>query len=476
MSERTEGLKASALGIWTVAALGSVMMAPALGIYANLGLVSAASGKIAPAVFLAALLLTLPTALSYALIAREVPSAGSAYTWLCKAVNPFVGTWMGLLLVATYLFLVILQPILFGVFFNELLAFLFHIQTGYGTWMVGVLISTLIVALLAYPGIEIAANTSLMLTVFESAVVLALSCTIFDLLFSQGRLNFTPFNPAECLHGSHGFSGALVFGLLSFVGLGVITTAAEETHSPRSVIPRAMMLACVIVGIFWALTSWGFSLALPPDAWAQYVNKGVNPAAVVARQYWRGGSILVIVTAITAVLGVYLASVVGYARVAYAMGRDGTLPTFLGKLHPKHRVPWNAQHLAFLVTLAVTAIWGRWVGTYVSYDWWGSTVVFFAMISNIFVCVGCLVFFYRFRRKSFSWLGHGLVPVLGMLASILPLYYSFGPSLWNLGWKKGQSIVLFSVLVVVSSAVYTISLKYTKPEVLQRATEETHGA
>ena len=469
MSESTKGLRASALGIWGVAALGSVMMAPALGIYANLGMVSAASGKIAPVVFLAALLLTLPTAISYALIAREIPSAGSAYTWLSEAVNPFVGTWMGLLLAATYLFCVILQPILFGLFSNELLASLFKIQTGYGTWMAGVLISTLIIALLAYPGIEIAAKSSLMLALFEAAVVLALSCTILEILFSHGRLNFTPFNPAECLHGSRGFSGALVFGFLSFVGFGVIATAAEETHSARSVIPVAMLLSCVILGIFWAFTSWGFSLALPPEAWGQYVDKGVNPVAVVARQYWHGGSILVIITAITAVLGVYLASVVGYARVAYAMGRDGTLPAFLGKLHPKHRIPWNAQHLAFLITLTVTAIWGRWVGTYLSYDWWGSAVVFFSMVSNIFVCIGCLVFFYRFRRNSFNWLGHGVVPVLGMLASMLPLYYSFGPNLWNLGWKKGQSIVLFSVLVVVSSAVYTVVLKHTKPEVLQRA-------
>ena len=89
-------------------------MAPVLGIYANLPLVSAGSGKAAPAVFLIALILTLPTAISYALIAREVPSAGSAYTWLSEAVNARVGLWTGLLLLATYFFAVVLQPILFG--------------------------------------------------------------------------------------------------------------------------------------------------------------------------------------------------------------------------------------------------------------------------------------------------------------------------------------------------------------------------
>src|SRR5215469_753125 len=166
MAETT--LKASSLGVISVAALGSVMMAPALGIYANLGLISASSGIAAPAVFLISLLCTLPTAVSYALIAREIPSAGSAYTWLSDAVNPWVGTWMGVLLIATYLFCVILQPILFGLFFSDLLSSLLHFQAGYGTWLVGVVVSTAIVASFAYPGVEIAAKTSLIMTIFEA--------------------------------------------------------------------------------------------------------------------------------------------------------------------------------------------------------------------------------------------------------------------------------------------------------------------
>jgi putrescine importer len=131
------GLKADAIGALGVAALGTVMMAPALGIYANLGLISADSGEVAPAVFLLALACTLPTAVCYALIAREIPSAGSAYSWLSESINPFVGTWVGLLLVATYFFASILQPMLFGLFFNELLASLLSrpaMEHGCSAW------------------------------------------------------------------------------------------------------------------------------------------------------------------------------------------------------------------------------------------------------------------------------------------------------------------------------------------------------
>ena len=420
-------------------------------------------------VFLAALLLTLPSAASYALTSREIPSAGSAYTWLSESINPFVGTWMGLLLIATYFIAVILQPILFGVFFNELLAIFFPSAVGYGTWMAGVLLSTAVVALLAYPGIELSAKGSMAVTVLGLAVVLGLTGTILVSAWGSGTLRLAPFNPLHSLGGAPGFFNGLVFALLSFVGFSVITTAAEETHSPRSVIPRVVVWTCIILGLLWAFSAWGFSLALPARAWGQYVSKGANPVVVLANQFWGRGSVVVTLTALAAVLGVYLASAVGYARVAYAMGRDGTLPAFFARLHPKCQTPWNAQHLVFGVTLVVAAVWGRWLGLFVSYEWWGASLVFFAMISSAVVNVGCAVFFFRFRRPAFSWWWHGVLPAIGLGSSFLPLYYCFGPDLWHAGWAKGQSIIVFSVGLVLVTALYTIGLSWFKPEVLQRS-------
>ena len=466
-SKTRDRLKAGALGSFGVAALGAVMMAPALGIYANLGLISAASGKVGPLVFLLSLACTLPTAVSYALIAREIPSAGSAYTWLSEAISPFVGFWVGILLLQTYLFCVVLQPIVFGVFFNDLLASLFHVQVGFGTTMLGVVVSSIGVASLTYPGIQISARASLAVAVVEVLVVLALSCTIFIVVAAHGQLELTPFLPSHSLHGSRGLFQGLVFGLLSFVGFGVITTAAEETQSPRSVIPRVVVIACVFLGIYWALTAWSFCAAFPAEAWAKYVSDGTNPVAVMARQYWRGGSIAVTLTAITAALGVYLASVVGYSRIAFAMGRDGTLPGFFGRLHPKYKVPWAAQHIVFLLALGVAAVWCRWLGVYVAYDWWGTVLVFFAMVSNIFVNIGCVVFFYRFRRELFSGFWHLLLPILGTATSLLPLYYSFGPNLWRQGWERGQSIILFSLLMISVATVYSVVWAALRPEALE---------
>jgi amino acid transporter len=466
-------LRAGAMGTLGVAALGAVMMAPALGIYANLGLIGAEGGRAAPSIFLLALLCTLPTAVSYALISREIPSAGSAYTWLSDSLTPEVGMCIGSLVGAMYFFAVILQPILFGLFFNDLLSSVFNLPTGYGTWLAGVLFSTLIVALLAYPGVQISAKGSIVLMICELTVVLLLAGTIFVALLGRGHIDFSPFNPMRALNGRRGLFAGLVFALLTFVGFGVITTAAEETHSPRETIPRVVLLACILLGLFWALTAWPFSLALPDGAWAAQVAQGINPVAVAARQYWNSASVIVTLTALSAVLGVYLASIVGYSRIVYAMGRDGTLPAWFAQLHPKYQVPWNAQHVVLGVTVLADAVWARWLGIYLSYDWWGTTVVFFAMISNIFVNVGCAVYFFRYKRQAFHWMWHAVIPLLGVATSILPLYYSFGPDLWQAGWKKGQSVIVFCLLVTVTSVLYTAGLRRWQPDALRRGAAST---
>ena len=52
-----------------------------------------------------------------------------------------------------------------------------------------------------------------------------------------------------------------------------------------------MVISCVFLGVYWALTSWSLCLAFPAEAWETYVVKGTNPVAVMARQYWRGGQL-----------------------------------------------------------------------------------------------------------------------------------------------------------------------------------------
>jgi amino acid transporter len=56
---------------------------------------------LAALVFLAALIITLPTVLSYASLSRHAPSAGAAAAWLWTTVNPTTGLVAGVVLQST---------------------------------------------------------------------------------------------------------------------------------------------------------------------------------------------------------------------------------------------------------------------------------------------------------------------------------------------------------------------------------------
>jgi len=87
-------LKRNVLGLVGVATMGAVIMSPSLGLYFNWAPMSITAGKIAPLIFLVALLISLPTAVSYAMVSKELPAAGQAYTWLWRALRPSAGIWL----------------------------------------------------------------------------------------------------------------------------------------------------------------------------------------------------------------------------------------------------------------------------------------------------------------------------------------------------------------------------------------------
>src|ERR1700730_915793 len=84
-------LKSGQISPLGLGALAIGVMSPALGLFALWGPMEAAAGPISPLVFLGAASLALPTAISYAVLNREAPSAGAASTWLWRAVSPPVG-------------------------------------------------------------------------------------------------------------------------------------------------------------------------------------------------------------------------------------------------------------------------------------------------------------------------------------------------------------------------------------------------
>jgi amino acid transporter len=456
------GLKSGAMGLFGAVSLGAVMMSPALGIYGNFGPMTLTAGKTAPLVFLLALFATLPTAICYAMISREIPSSGSVYTWLWEAVSPAMGVWIGCILTVFFIIVVFLQPLLFGLFFNDLCKLL-GIAPGWASFAAGIVFSTGLVAALTYRGVNVSEKASLADLVIQMVIVAALAVTILVVLGLKGKLDFTPFQLSSSPQGYSGIALALIFGMLSFTGFGVISNVAEETRNPRKTIPVAIVLACVVVGLYWVVVSWAYVIALPAEQVIACVKQDVIPVVPIARTYWGFGDVLIILTGMIAALGVYIATIVGASRVLYAMGRDGAVSLLFGRLHEKYQTPWPALHLTFILTLLFVLLPTFFMGIYESYIWWGKAVVFFALFIYLFVSIANPVFYWRFRRKQFSLLWNGIIAIISFIINFYLLYKAFFVECWNSGWAMGRSVIVFAVIMLLAALCYTLWLKKRTP-------------
>ena len=192
-SNSTTTLKRGAVGLVGAATIGAIMMSPALGLYGNWGPLAQDVGQIGPLIFALGLLIALPTAISYAVIARVMPSSGSAYTWLWRSLTPSAGIFIGFIMIGYYVVAVILQPYLFGLYFNELFNYVgITGMSQYVSGVIGVLIVTAIGAFFVYRGIQVSVRGTVVLIAIESVVAGALALTVILTKASQGNLSFAP--------------------------------------------------------------------------------------------------------------------------------------------------------------------------------------------------------------------------------------------------------------------------------------------
>lgn len=465
-STRTQeqpGLRINALGLLGAGTIGAIMLSPALGIYGNFAAMESTAGVVTSLVFLIGMIIALPTAVSYAMVAKELPAAGSAYTWLWRATRPGIGVWVGWLMAAYYIVVLFLQPIIFGLFFNELVRYLGFTPSNW-TYALGVILCTAVVIPAVYRDINLSARTALGFMIFEMVTITALTVTIFVVRGSQGHFTAAPFNPGSATGGFNAVFQAVLFGILAFTGFDVVSTVAEETKTPRSLIPIATVASLLIVGGFWIVCSWAFSIAVPVSQVSQLASQGVTPITPIASIFWHRWDVIVTITGMTAATGTYLGGAVTIGRVLFAMGRDGTMPQALGHLNPKWQTPWNALHVAFGLVAAVCIVVAAIAGPYNVWIWCGEATVFFAVLTYLFVNVGNFMFYRRFRREVFNWVLNGLVPAVGVVVLIYVLYKSFFTSLWGAGFALGQSVVIFSVCWSIVGAGYAFYLSQSRPE------------
>ena len=108
-------LKKNTISPLGLAALAIGITSPAMGLFALWGTMEAATGPVTPLIFLSAMLVTLPTGISYAVLNSRFPSAGAASTWLWRSMSPLAGFLAGLMMSTYFLMATMSVPVMFAI-------------------------------------------------------------------------------------------------------------------------------------------------------------------------------------------------------------------------------------------------------------------------------------------------------------------------------------------------------------------------
>src|SRR5438445_7556223 len=359
-SVETARLERNAVGLAPTLFQSITHMAPAAAVAFSIIVGAQYAGGSLPLAVLFALVACLLVAISIGQLARHLPSAGGLYTYSARGLHPTAGFFVawGFMLAEP-----LVAPLLYLIFGNVIGVFLTnHFNTPTSLWAPFSAAAGLGVWFLVYRGVRISTEAGVAMGAFELVVFLALAITLIVAAGSHNPLSVCSPNPDNAHVLGSVFAG-MVYTVLAFIGFEASVPLAEETKDPRRTLPRAVILSCVLIGLFYLVCYYGAMVYFGPTVAADPTNgffafNGGAPADGLASKVWGPLSILVLLAIINRAFANSHAGANAATRVGYALGRVGILPRALAQVRPRYKTPYIAVHVQGALGIAVALILG----------------------------------------------------------------------------------------------------------------------
>lgn len=287
-------------------------------------------------------------AMCYAEFASALPVAGSAYSYGNVVFGEFFGWLLGWALVLEYMLAVASVSTGWAAYFNSFIESfglkIPHALSGpfdpaHGTYIniVAVVIVLLITVMLSR-GLQSSVRVNNIAVVIKVAIILIF--IVAGLFFIKPK-NYHPFLP---YHVSGVIHGATI-GFFAYLGFDCVSSSAAEVKNPKRNMPLG------IIGTLGIVTLLYMGVAIVLTGMVKYTRLDVaNPvsyALQLVHQNW-----LAELLSIGALIGMFtmmVAMIYSSSRLIYAIGRDGLLPAFLGKLDKKSHSPQVALWIVAVI-------------------------------------------------------------------------------------------------------------------------------
>jgi len=495
VSQRTDvsQLRKGAIGLAGVLFLTVTGSAPISAMLFNTPIaVGFGTGLGTPAAFLFATIVLTIFSVGYVAMARKVTTAGGFYSYISHGLGREIGLGSGFAAVVAYS---VFEASLCGGFAFFLQAKLSQIGQatglswlGYIQWPWLALLMVVLISLVTYFDIRLTAR---ILGVFLIGEILFL--LIFDaFMFARGATTSTALmvdaiNPIKAFQGfpASGQLAAgipaigLFFAFWSWVGFEMAPNYGEESRNPKRIVPRAMYISVIGLGIFYIITSWapfaGYHTLT--DAIGQAQNNAALYYLGPAQQYIGLGvdqalSILIITGSFACGMAFHNTA----CRYFYSLGREKVLPAALGRTHPR----WKSPHVASItqsviagVIVVLFAIFGgrdnpnqqAYLELYGLMAVMGVIVI---LAIQALVSVAILVYFWRHHGSEVHWWSTVLAPVISFIGQAVVLFLL----IQNFGFIAGtfrlaNYLVPLDVLIFALGIGLAFYIKNRQPEKYQ---------
>jgi amino acid transporter len=397
-----------------------------VGIFTLPAAVALQAGAAAPAAYLFTALIMAAITICFAEASSRVPTSGGAYGTVQAAFGPAAGFVVGVLFLVT------------DVLASGGIAAALADMAGSRVLVLGGGVGrvvTLFGLYAALAGINLIGveRTARLLTV--GSVIKLLPLVLFLLLGLCSLGVPAPAGPAPPQVTFAGFGRGLLLTVFAFQGMEIALGASGEVRDPNRTLPRALFLSMLFVLILYLGTQLSAQHLLGSG-----LAVSAAPLADAARQYGPLPQAILLAGGALSMLCYMASDILGTSRMLFAMGRDGTMPRFIGRVHKLRQVPVNAV-LTYVAAGFIVAVTGSFLELVVLS---GLTTVFIYMLN----CGAALVL----RRRNVAMAGVPLdfpalpaaavIGLLGMLAMLAAA-----------NW---QELAGLSGVAVVSLAVYYV--------------------
>ena len=154
------------------------------------------------------------------------------------------------------------------------------------------------------------------------------------------------------------------------------------------------------------------------------------------------------------------------ARILFSSAREGLLPPFFGKIHPQHRTPHAAMWTYIVVALVIVLGFGTFynIDPVTLFGDTGTLGTIPVVVTYLLTNLALPVYMLRYHREDFNVFTHLIIPVLGTLFMLMPLWGLIEPGQpypFNLYPKLALGLLVISV-------IYGVLLAKSKPDLVQR--------